>query len=199
MPGDVNVPMWGFAPDVNNSFTADTNATVPGPVITVPFGDPNLIINLKNNLTEPVSLVIPGLTAVMDPNFFTDDQGRRRVRSFTHETAPGAVGMYEWGTLRAGSLLYQSGTHPAVQVQMGLYGAVNIAGDPNDPNDLYGDVNDLVLFFSEIDPALHQAVADGNFGPAKPVTSTIEYHPKYFLISGQPYVLGASPLTAADP
>jgi len=42
-------------------------------------------------------------------------------------------------------------------------------------------------------------VADGNYGPGKPVTSTIDYQPKYFLINGQPYTSGLPPLPAGNP
>jgi hypothetical protein len=51
------------------------------------------------------------------------------------------------------------------------------------------------LFFSEIDPVLHQAVATGKYGetcsnPPCTKTSTLEYQPKYFLINGDPFSVG---------
>ena len=33
-------------------------------------------------------------------------------------------GIYSWTNMKPGTYLYQSGTHPQVQVQMGLYGGV---------------------------------------------------------------------------
>jgi len=103
-----------------------------------------------------------------------------RVRSFTHETAPGATGVYTWTGLREGTYLYQSGTHPAKQVQMGLYGALSVL--PATPGQAYNDPNtafdnEVVLLYSEIDPALHDPPAT-----AKP----LNYKPEYFLINGEP-------------
>jgi hypothetical protein len=44
-----------------------------------------------------------------------------------------------------------------------------------------------LLFFSEIDPVLHDAVASGNYGEGKAVTSTINYRPRYFLVNGKTF------------
>jgi hypothetical protein len=115
------------------------------------------------------------------------------VRSFTHEIT--TSGSYSWSNLKPGSYLYMSGTHPAVQVQMGLYGAlthdaapgVAYAGLPYD--------NAVTLLYSEIDPALHSAVSGGTYGtPSYP--STINYHPRYTLVNGMPHVAGDLPLPA---
>jgi len=189
MPDGEAVAMWGFVLDTDGDFaTAEGAATSPGPVLEVPVGDTALTIVLKNNLTTPISLVIPGQIAAMSPVFSVDDQGRSRVRSFAHETAPGAEGTYTWDNFKAGTFLYQSGTHPAVQVQMGLYGAVikNTA-----QFQAYSDAATLynwqaVLVLSEVDPLLHAAVAADDYGPGKGMTSTVDYAPKYFLYNGDP-------------
>ncbi len=55
MPDGQVITFWGFG-------LQGGAVTVPGPVLTVPPGDTALTINLQNNLTVPVSLVIPGLT-----------------------------------------------------------------------------------------------------------------------------------------
>jgi FtsP/CotA-like multicopper oxidase with cupredoxin domain len=193
MPGGVDIPMWGFAQDT--SFGAlDGQVTVPGPLLTVPEGDPNLIIHLDNNLTVPVSIVINGQIAKMTPVRNPDG----RVHSFTHETAPGNTTAvdYVWTSFKPGTFIYQSGTHPAVQVQMGLYGGIT---KNFSVGQAYQDVNyvkQVPLFFSEIDPDLHNAVATGNYGPGKAVTSTIDYEPKYFLINGQAYSGSSVPVLA---
>ena len=46
--------MWGFG------LTSDPAVSIPGPVLAVPPGDDTLIINLTNELSVPVSIVIPG-------------------------------------------------------------------------------------------------------------------------------------------
>lgn len=200
MPDASVVTMWGFA-QCDNTWNC-TPATVPGPRLTVPAGDTVLTINLRNNLTGPsveaVSLVIPGLTptAAMTPVKFVDPQGRQRVSAFTSETPADntTTSTYSW-TAKPGTYLYESGSHPAVQVQMGLYGAVTndaALGQAYGPSTAY-DVEAL-LFFSEIDPVLHGHVAAGTYGTPPPtgITSTMDYEPKYFLINGQPYTTGTS-------
>lgn len=125
MPGGEIITMWGFAQD--SSFGAmDGTVQIPGPQLVVPADDPNLVIYLDNNLAEPVSIVIPGQNGVVSPVKFTDDQGRKRIRSFTNETpVNNAVAVkYEWKNFKPGTFLYHSASHPAVQVQMGLYGCV---------------------------------------------------------------------------
>jgi FtsP/CotA-like multicopper oxidase with cupredoxin domain len=80
--------------------------------------------------------------------------------------------------VKEGTYLYHSGTHPQVQVQMGLYGAL-IVGN-------YGITDEATLVYSEIDPDLHAAVDDGTYGTTGP-TSTFDYLPRYFLINGAAY------------
>ena len=195
------VTMWGFAQD-DNANLADGCGTgvvqIPGPMLTVPVGDNVVNINVLNNLTDPVSVVIPGQVTSMTPVMFTDAQGRNRVRSLTTETAPSATGTYTWSNFKPGSFIYQSGTHQAVQVQMGLYGGLkkdDAAGQAY-PGVAYD--NEVELYYSEIDPALHAAVASGNYGPASTIgmTSTIDYKPRYFLVNGEPYSAATASIAA---
>lgn len=197
MPDGTIVAAWGYAQD-DNANLADgcgNPVQVPGPAITVPSADTSLTINLLNELPVATSVVISGQSASMAPVFFTDGQGRSRMRSFTHETAPGATGVYSWNNFQPGTYAYQSGSHVAVQVQMGLYGAAKkdaAAGEayPGLPYD-----QDVMLFYSEIDPAMHQAIAGGTYGGTGP-TSTIDYNPKYFLVNGAPYSASTTPIPA---
>lgn len=205
------VTMWGFALvnyDIGaGSVPGDNIVMVPGPLLEVPPGDDTLVIHLQNNLEEPTSLVIPGLSTTMTPVWDDDSTGNRpgltsRVRSFTSETAPATTGTYTWNNVKPGTYLYQSGTHPGKQVQMGLYGAVkkDFASDttigqayasspPWLTQDLFYNKEGIVLL-SEIDPDLHDAVATGNYGPGQAMTSTIDYAPRYFLINGDADLAG---------
>jgi FtsP/CotA-like multicopper oxidase with cupredoxin domain len=193
--------MWGFALDDSFEGVELEAVSVPGPRLTVPAGDTTLTIHLDNNLLVPISIVIPGQVATMTPVFFTDGQGRQRVYSFTHETSAGNTTMvdYAWTNLKPGTYLYLSGTHPAVQVQMGLYGAVtNDVVPAGAEEEAYPDVTydaEVLLLYSEIDPALHSAVDDGSYGTTGP-TSTVDYRPKYFLINGEPYTATTLPMSA---
>ncbi len=200
MPDGRQVPMWGFAQD--SAFGVDDGTvTVPGPVLTVPEGDTTLTIHLWNKLPQgnPVSIVIPGQRAAMTPvRHAALSIYAGRVRSFTMETEPDneTAVSYTWTNFRPGTFLYHSGTHPACQVQMGLYGCVRkdfAAGQAYDgvPYD-----REVVLLASEIDPEFHDAVEKGDFGPGKLVTSTTNYRPKYFLLNGAPYSPGTLPVAA---
>jgi len=181
--GTVPIPMWGL---VNDTGSCPAPADPPvswtaGPTIEALPGDTTLTVNLRNCLNEPISFFIPGQSKAMSPVKFLDAQSRERVRSFDMETAPGGVGTYSWPSLKEGTYLYHSGTHPQVQVQMGLYGAlvVNGTGYP-------AVARDEVLLYSEIDPALHEAVNSGAYGTAA-YPSTFNYAPRYFLINGLSY------------
>jgi hypothetical protein len=189
MPDTTMITMWGYGLDTGSPCPV----TVPGPQLTVPVGDNSLTVNLRNELGEAVSMVISGQQAAMTPVFFTDGQGRQRVRSFTHETT--ITGVYTWNNLKPGTFLYSSGTHPAVQVQMGLYGAVTKDTGPGEAYGIPYD-NEVTLLYSEIDPALHAAVAGNDYGPGMGTTSTVNYAPKYFLVNGAPFVTGDAPLSA---
>ena len=201
MPGTGEVvTMWGYAQEPDNNFTTlEGTVTVPGPTLTVPPGDNTLTIHLRNNgLPEPVSIVIPGQIAAMSPFKLPDIHSppRDRVRSFTTQTAPNSEHIYTWSNLKAGTYLYHSGTHPQVQVQMGLYGSIkhDVAIGQAYANIPYDA--EVMLLYSEIDPALHAAVAGGTYGtPAYP--STINYAPKYFLVNGKPFETSDPALTGA--
>jgi len=185
-------------------------ATVPGPRLDVGV-DTELTISLTNMLIdEPVSIVIPGqkmpFSALNDNGpTWTDGTrgpaagggaGLRRVRSFGREAdVNGGQIVYQWTNLTntsfaAGSYIYHSGTHPQVQVQMGLYGAAtgNAGLGLAYPGIAFN--NEVILFYSEIDPVLHTAVASGVYGTT--LTSTIDYAPQYFLINGKPFTDKAS-------
>jgi FtsP/CotA-like multicopper oxidase with cupredoxin domain len=201
LPDGAEVVMWGFAADQDGDLGTDDGEvpSSPGPMITVPPGDGTLNIHLRNDLGVPVSLVIPALSSPLTPVRFTDGQGRSRVQSFTAETAPGETHTYSWN-VRPGSFIYHSGTHLPVQVPMGLYGGVkkdSAAGQAYSRNDTAYQ-NEVLLFYSEIDPALNAAVASGAYGTAE-YPGTIAYDPKYFLVNGEPYTSATAPLLAGGP
>ena len=125
MPGGAIIPIWGFT-DVDPGVGG--TAQLPGPTIDVNAGD-SVIINLHNNLTENVSLVFPGLPML------PDGVG----------AAPGWTVSYAFTASAPGTYLYESGTNSAVQVAMGLYGALLVR--PAAPNQAYS--NATTAFDSE--------------------------------------------------
>jgi len=221
-PGVGPVDMWGFALvsyDIGGGLvTVNGPATVPGPALTVPNGDTTLIVNLINNLAEPVSLILPGqalplvdgLASV--PATMTDGQSRTRVTSFVTPTAAGGgSATYTFSGLRPGTYLYESGSHIGVQVPMGLYGAVAVSDDATPP--YVTGANEVTLLFSEIDLAMHAEVAGGDYGifdelnpSSTPYTTALKegYHPELLLLNGMPFssdtatALNPAPIAAGD-
>ncbi len=213
-PNNVSVPMWGYAGGTTSdgitslAAACASAASVPGPALVVPPGDTTLTVNLRNDIPDmptgpetdpptstpvPVSIVISGQSMPTDANGtllapvkFSDSQSRQRVRSFTAEAAPGGgTQSYTWTNLKPGTYLYHSGTHPQVQVQMGLYGAVKHDAASGQAYASVPYASEVTLLFSEIDPDLHADVVGGYYGPGENVTSTIDYAPLYFLINGK--------------
>lgn len=200
IPGGQPVAMWGYAVGASAAEVLRNSVKVssPGPAIDVPPGDTTLRIHLLNRLPVPTSIVLHGQNAAMAPvyksNATVNDPTTTsdcvpgttldcRVRSFTHETPPGnaTAVVYEFTGVKPGTYLYQSGTLPQIQVQMGLYGmmrkdaAATSASFNAYPDVPYDDAWALLL--SEIDPAFHAAVASGTFAG-----STLAYDPKFFRV-----------------
>jgi FtsP/CotA-like multicopper oxidase with cupredoxin domain len=183
-PGSTTpISMWGFV-------EATTCPTTPdpwnmGPTLEVPAGDGTLTINLLNCLAEPVSIVIPGqgfpaVTGGIPAGTLTDGQGRERLTSFIAQAADsGGNVTYTWTNLKPGTFLYLSGSHPAKQVQMGLYGALKVYAADGEAYPGISPDNEVLLLYSEIDPKLHD--------PEPSVAQPLNYKPEYFLINGAPW------------
>ncbi len=187
-----DVPMWGFALCDVNWQNCSLAANQQSAQLNLTTAD-TLTIKLMNTLSTPVSIVVPGQNAGGQPVMEADGQGRLRVRSFVQETAAGGTSDYVWNSLLAGTYLYQSGTHPSIQVPMGLFGAMVVTpATANAACELgqasaYDSQNscfdqDSVVLFSEIDPVQNAAVAAALDVASYP--STINYNPSFFLTNG---------------
>ncbi len=234
LPGAPGVPMWGYrqvSDPASCSATSVLRSSAAAPLLTLPAGDSTLEVTLVNRLTVPTSVVLAGqalpvggapvhATDVFDPaGGSTVCPGPSaadlscRVRSFTTETAPGASATYSFANLKPGSFLLQSGTHPQVQVQMGLFAAVRQDAQPLDTASrrLYraaaADTNagfdvDASVLLSEIDAAQHLRIAstlgtEGQQAQWKAGgNSTFNYAPRHFLINGR--VFNGNDIAASD-
>ena len=217
------VPVWSFVSITKAEFDAYTpasgpaafasfaTAAVPGPLMTADSADgAGLKIHLLNTLPMPVSLVVPGLPGALTPvwvnpldmNGPATGTGKRpdgdvtsRVRSLNAEAAPnGGQAHYAWPTLSPGSYLYQSGTHQAVQVQMGLHGPLVVASGTTVAGQVAGTAYPNVTYaqqvgtyLTEIDSAMHRTIDASPTHDATPdggpKASPLEYWPNIFLSS----------------
>src|SRR5581483_4675978 len=178
------------------------------PLITVPYTGPgtSLTINLANNLPAPVptSLVIvgqvggglgttPTLTpspthasqsltwpvagGAGDPQNTPPPQGPR-VQSFGAEAGNGQTKALSWTSLRPGTYLIESGTHPSIQGPMGLYGVLVVTQAPSvgSAGTAYPGVSynaEVAVLFSEIDPVQNNAVQTAVTKPGFSEAATI--------------------------
>src|ERR1700686_5008093 len=86
-----------------------------------------------------------------------------RVQSFATEVAAGATTDLIWKRPKPGTYLLESGTHPSIQVPMGLYGIVVVTAVPTGTTagTAYPGVSynaEIPLEFSEIDPVQNNSV-----------------------------------------
>ncbi|RCG28621.1 copper oxidase [Sphaerisporangium album] len=179
-PDGNTVHMW--------SYTVDGNAfQLPGPVLCVTEGDV-VTVTLRNTLPEPVSLFVPGMTGVTADGSPAQPQFTGgTLTSLVQAAPPGGTVTYRFTASAPGTYLYASGTDPAKQVQMGLYGAL-IVRPAGHPDRAYGTdasrfnpAAEYISLLSEVDPDLHAAVENG-----RPYDVT-KLHPRYWLINGRSF------------
>jgi len=184
--GSISVPdgnivyMWGFA-------LGDGPFQYPGPVLCVNQGDTVTVV-LHNTLTEDVSIIFPGQVDVMvdgEPSQPVLDAGGNLVSLARAAAAGGGSVTYSFVAREPGTYLYQSGTNPDKQVQMGLAGTLivrpTVGADYvyNSADTRFKPDTEYLLFLSEIDPTMHQAVEQGLSFDMR------NYHPRYWLINGR--------------
>ena len=184
------VYMWGFA-EQGKPFQH------PGPVLCVTEGDTVTII-LNNTLPKDVSMIFPGQENVQangvpsQPQFDTADN----LTSLAPvAAADGGSVTYSFVASRPGTYLYESGTEPLIQVNMGLFGALVVRPAAH-PDWAYNEMvisgtmtyttqfnpdEEFVMLLSEIDPMLHAAVEQG-----LPYNMN-NYTPRYWMINGRSF------------
>jgi hypothetical protein len=151
---------------------------LPGPVLCVNQGD-TVQVTLHNALGEPASIVFPGQRAV------SSSGGSAGL--LAREATPGGAVTYTFTASNPGTYLYESGSDPAKQVELGLYGAL-VVRPAGHPDWAYGNVatrfdpqREYILILAEIDPMLHNAVETQS---AYDIT---QLHNRYFTINGRSF------------
>jgi len=180
LPDDNVVFMWGFS-EGSSPFQH------PGPVLCVNEGDTVTII-LQNNLSVDTSIIFPGQDDVLANGQPAQPQydGGGNLTSLTNmASASGGSVTYSFVANHPGTFVYESGTNPGIQVQMGLFGALIVrpSAGPEFVNyrsdSKFNPDAEFMNLFSEIDPFLHQAVENG-----QPFDLN-DFHPRYWLINGR--------------
>src|SRR6476620_12691082 len=134
---DVPVRVWGY------------NGQMPGPELRVTEGD-TVRVTLVNQLPVPTTIHWHGINV---PNAMDGVAGLNQ-----DPVKPGASFTYAFTATPAGTRWYHSHTDPAVQVPLGLYGALIV--EPRQPAATYE--REYTLLLAEWDTELTPAVAAGS-------------------------------------
>lgn len=202
LPGKT-ICVWGL-------WTFGGETQVPGPKIEAETGD-TIQIRLYNDflnvspIGEPVSLIFPGQENVMVEQWpggilqlVQPQYSEGRLISLTNFIEKGHFQeskalFYQIKATKPGIYLYESGTYPEKQIQMGCYGTVvvrpvgyKIPAHPNYKT-AYGagtgseyDI-EKILVLGEIDSVMHEAVVPNEY------YDMLKFKPDYWLINGRAY------------
>lgn len=194
LPGRT-APFWGFAG------SAGAVPQIPGPLIQTTALD-TLRIRLANNLGEPASIIFPGQENVMARKLpggtlrpvrpqYSDGKMISLTDYLDANTSDRIE--YRFSTSKPGIYLYESGTNPEKQIQMGLYGVIlvrppgyNIPGHPNYKT-AYGAGTDSrynvekIIIAGEIDSTMHDNVFPNVY------YDMLKFKPHYWMINGRSF------------
>ena len=181
-PDGGSILVWGYAGNGGP-------VQYPGPTLIIHQGDV-ITITLTNNLTVTgaatppnVSMVFPGqevTVAASDPGV---------TGLLTSEAAPGASVTYTFTAEHAGTYTYFSGTDTALQVEMGLTGALIVqptagAGQAYNHPDSQFD-REYLFLLTEMDPRIHEEVEFNGPAALAFVDYLANYRPVVWYINGR--------------
>ncbi|PLX45489.1 MAG: hypothetical protein C0609_03040 [Deltaproteobacteria bacterium] len=160
---------WGYA-------NGDGPAQYPGPTLIVNEGD-TVTVTLTNELATNVSMIFPGMASV------TAKGGKKGLFTREAEPAKNAV-TYTFVAEKPGTYMYQSGTRPELQIEMGLFGAIIVRsatqGQAYDSEDTAYD-DEFLFLLSEVDPVIHEQM---ELGMENMVDNT-KWEPVIWMINGR--------------
>jgi FtsP/CotA-like multicopper oxidase with cupredoxin domain len=184
--------IWGYA---NGAGVAQ----YPAPTLIVNQGD-WITVTLANSLTVAgvgsiipnVSIVFPGHQANVTP------AGQGVPGVLAREAAPGGTVTYQFRANKPGTYTYYSGTDSALQVEMGLFGAI-VVRPTSGANYAYNHQDarfdqEYLFLLSEMDSRIHQVVEQFGPGAVGATDYLSNYFPVLWFINGR-----AAPDTFADP
>jgi hypothetical protein len=182
-PDGNSVFMWSYA---NHDAPDNDHFQEPGPVLCVTQGE-TVVVNLTNTLPERSSIVFPGQDGQV-----TATGGVSGLLT-TEAAAGGGTVRYSFTAGSPGTYLYESGSDPSKQIEMGLYGALVVRPNTETcpvvagsacaygPTTRFDPGREYLLLLNEIDPDLHHAVETGG---------TYDFnalHNRYFTINGREF------------
>jgi manganese oxidase len=166
--------IWGYSDDGNHE-GLNGRAQYPGPTIIVSQGQ-TITINLKNTLSQPVSMIFPGQKDV-------EATGGTAGILTRESTGLADIVTYTFVAEEPGTYLYHSGTNMHQQVEMGLLGAL-IVRPSMGTNYAYNSADtqwdrEYLFLLTEMDPRVHDAVEFGdNFNDS-------QYFATYWFLNGR--------------
>lgn len=183
------ITIWGFA---NTTTNAGARAQYPGPTLIVDEGA-RVTITLVNELDMPVSIIFPGQATVAVEGGVAGLLTQEAPDAANNGGVPGSV-TYTFVATKPGTYLYESGTRPDLQVEMGLFGVL-IVRPALGANYAYNHADtrfdhEYLFLISEIDPSIHDMI---DFGLVDEIDTTA-YWPVYWFFNGR-----AAPDTVAAP
>lgn len=162
-PDGNSIYTWSYSPG-SGAFQ------YPGPMLCVHEGD-TVTITLKNSLPVATSLVLPAVGDVTkDGKLALPSASQLAGGDLTPPIPSSASATYQFTADHAGTYLYESGTNPEIQDQMGLVGALIVRPAGHDdwvysPTSATDTVStqflperEFVHLLTEIDPDLHQCM-----------------------------------------
>ncbi len=174
-----NIYFWGFANGAGP-------VQYPGPTLIVNQGA-TITVTLNNELPVPVSILFPGQGAV------TTSGGV--AGALTREAAPAGSVTYTFTASQAGTYLYNSGTQPDLQVEMGLVGALivrpsgfNLADTATWRAYAHDDArynHEFLFLLTEMDENIHDQVELAVQSGQPIAVDTTRWWPVYWFINGR--------------
>jgi FtsP/CotA-like multicopper oxidase with cupredoxin domain len=161
--------IWGFG-------IQGEGIQYPGPTLDVNELD-TITINLTNNLPLPVSILFPGQTDV------TPSCGTAGV--ITMEATPmGGTVTYTFTAAKPGTYMYNSGTMPELQTELGLVGALIVR--PQEEKWAYSHIDsqydyEYMFLLTEMDPKVHELAMFNRWSEI----DLTEYYPVLWFINGR--------------
>jgi hypothetical protein len=175
-----SILVWGLSPNATGP------SQYPAPTLIFNQGD-TITITLHNQLSVTTSLIFPGHDVAGVGSCGPVAAG---PLDMTCQVAAGATGTYTFPAERAGTFMYHSGTDPALQLEMGLLGAIVVRPygfDVSNPT-AYGHPGtafdrEYLFVLSEMDSRIHEAI---DFGETLVGTEYLgDYFSNYWFINGR--------------